>query len=78
MLATVAMGLFVQVLYRHMLHSEQVKLSFIFSDIDDCLDNNGGCINADCMDLDGGFLCLCLGGFVHANLSDLQSPCSKL
>lgn len=41
-------------------------------DINECYDQNGICQNGQCVNLDGGFQCLCRNGY---SLNDLRDNC---
>lgn len=57
-------------LYRYFLHPPP-------PDIDECLVSSGECINAECTNNPGSFVCECLNGYFQTNKSNLQSPCGK-
>lgn len=41
-----------------------IMCMLLWTDIDECLENNGGCDkNADCKNVAGGFICTCKTGF---------------
>ena len=84
--AILAVGLFVQVIHTYMhrqtnrqtdLHTYIHVMCYYTADIDECLEANGGCINANCDNSAGTFACVCEMGFVQANQANPQSPCSK-
>ena len=51
---------------------------YVYTDIDECLIGSNVCSNADCVNQAGSFICMCMNGYFHVNVSDLQSACSKL
>ena len=46
------------------------------SDINECQLGDVQCVNSDCVNTNGSYMCACLTGFQRNNVSDIQSSCS--
>ena len=45
-------------------------------DIDEC--EGDPCINADCENINGSYICRCMHRFMESNQTDPTAPCGKL